>query len=239
MAPPPATSPGGKQSSRVMAASTDDDSDLEADLEKDLVLSPPPPKAEEKADKASRPLMEKKSAERSLVIAPEKKAEARKTEPKKPVPTVKKMQPPDYGQVAASPRPIQKVRPVTRNWWSFPAGAHDNRPYPSDTARSVCPPSPGYTRMDPRRAMTSTTSQDCRWPRQPAGSHDPRASMVGPSATGERIVRDGVTIKLAPATAPADGMRPDYYYEESAASDLLSTAAEIIGMPFAFIGSLF
>jgi hypothetical protein len=234
MAPPPAMSSGGKYSSRVVAANNDEESDLEADLEKDLVLTPPPAKAEEKADKASRPMTEKKSADRSLVTAPEKKAE-----PKKHVPTVKKMQPPDYGQIAASPKPIQKVRPVTRNWWSFPAGAHDNRPYPSDRTAAVCPPNAGYTRMDPRCALPSTTSQDGRWPRQPAGNYDPRAGMVNSPATGERIVRDGVTIKLAPAAAPAEGLRPDYYYDESSASDILSTAAEIIGMPFAFIGSLF
>jgi hypothetical protein len=31
----------------------------------------------------------------------------------------------------------------------------------------------------------------------------------------------------------------EYPDEESSGSDLLSTAAEIIGLPFAFIGSLF
>ncbi len=63
--------------------------------------------------------------------------------------------------------------------------------------------------------------------------------MRASAATGERIVRDGVTIKLAPAAAPADGTYPEYYTEESSASDIFSAAAEIIGMPFAFIGSFF
>ena len=82
-------------------------------------------------------------------------------------------------------------------------------------------------------------SQDYTWPRQPATSHGVRASVPSSVANGERIVRDGVTIKLAPAAAPAGAVYPDYYTDESSASDLLSAAAEIIGMPFAFIGSFF
>jgi hypothetical protein len=61
--------------------------------------------------------------------------------------------------------------------------------------------------------------------------------MAIPPATTDRFVRDGVTIKLAPAAAPATGVDP--YDEESSGSDILSSAAELIGLPFAFISSFF
>ncbi len=236
MAPPPKMNSAGRVPSRMAAATDADDAELE-DLEKDLVLKPPPPKAE---DKGAKSVIEKKASERKTIVFPEKKAEAKKPEAKKPTPTVRKMQPEDYGQVAVAPRAIQKVRPVTRNWWSSPAGGYGNRPYPGDTEGMVC--SPGCPPVGPRGAMTNACrppSQDYTWPHQPATSHGVRANVPSSVASGERIVRDGVTIKLAPAAAPAGAVYPDYYTDESSASDLLSAAAEIIGMPFAFIGSFF
>ena len=77
-------------------------------------------------------------------------------------------------------------------------------------------------------------SQEYAWPR---GAREAQQGYAAPPTQyADRVVRDGVTVKLAPAAAPAE--YPEYP-EESAGSDLLSTAVEIIGMPFAFIGSLF
>ena len=58
-----------------------------------------------------------------------------------------------------------------------------------------------------------------------------------PSA--DRIVRDGVTIKLAPAAAPPMDGNPYPEEESSAGSDVINAAAEILGMPFAFLSSFF
>jgi hypothetical protein len=45
-----------------------------------------------------------------------------------------------------------------------------------------------------------------------------------------------VTVRLAPQTVPAAYGYPE---EDFAGSEILSIASEIIGMPFAFISSLF
>jgi hypothetical protein len=79
-------------------------------------------------------------------------------------------------------------------------------------------------------------SREYNGPRGGAYEERPGIASVPTNYPGDRVVRDGVTIKLAPAAAPADYME---YPEESSGSDLLSTAVEIIGFPFAFIGSLF
>jgi len=232
MAPPPKVRQSDK-SSKARIAATDDDSELEADLEKDLVLTPPPSKTEEKVDLTPKrkPVMEKKGTEKKPALT-DKKIEKPKVEPR-----VQKMGPAEYEQYAGSPKPIQKVRPVTRNWWSFPAGAYDNRPYPVDVTGQICPPNVGCAPADPRSSTIRQhrpVSQEYAWPR---GTHETQRGLAAaPTTYPNRVVRDGVTIKLAPAAAPADYME---YPEESSGSDLLSTAVEIIGLPFAFIGSLF
>ncbi len=232
MAPSPKARQSDKSTSGRMVAA-DDDSELEADLEKDLVLTPPPPKTEEKVDRTPKrkPAMEKKAIEKKPAIT------EKKVEKPKPEPRVQKMAPAEYEQYAVSPKPIQKVRPVTRNWWSFPAGAYDNRPCPVDVGGPACSTTPPYGPSEPRGSMSRQyrpMSQEYTWPR---GAHEAqRRITAAPTNYPDRVVRDGVTIKLAPAAAPADYME---YPEESSGSDLLSTAAEIIGLPFAFIGSLF
>ena len=231
MAPSPKARQSDKSTSGRMVAA-DDDSELEADLEKDLVLTPPPPKTEEKVDRTPKrkPAMEKKAIE--------KKQTENKVEKPKPEPRVQKMAPAEYEQYAVSPKRIQKVRPVTRNWWSFPAGAYDNRPCPVDVGGPACSTAPPYGPSD-RRGSTSRQyrpmSQEYSWPR--GANEAQRGLAAAPTNYPDRVVRDGVTIKLAPAVAPAGYM--EYPDEESSGSDLLSTAAEIIGLPFAFIGSLF
>ncbi len=232
MAPAPKARQSNRYSSGTVVAAEDNDSELEADLEKDLVLTPPPPKTEEKGERTPKrkPGVEKKATEKKTMTE-------KKVEKPKPEPRVQKMAPPEYEQYAISRKPIQKVRPVTRNWWSFPAGAYDNRPCPVDVTGPACSTNPAYGPPEPRGRATRQyrpMSQEYSWPR---GSHEAyRGVAAAPVNYPDRIVRDGVTIKLAPAAAPADYMD---YPEESSGSDLLSTAAEIIGLPFAFIGSLF
>ena len=65
MAPAPKARQSDRSSSGRMVAA-DDDSELEADLEKDLVLTPPPPKTEEKVDRTPKrkPAVEKKAIEK-------------------------------------------------------------------------------------------------------------------------------------------------------------------------------
>ena len=122
-----------------MVAADQDDSELEADLEKDLVLTPPPPKTEERVDRTPKrkPAAEKKAIEKKPAVT------EKKVEKPKPEPRVKKMAPAEYEQYAISQKPIQKVRPVTRNWWSWPAGAHDGRPCPVDVGGPACLHKPG------------------------------------------------------------------------------------------------
>jgi len=234
MAPPPRAKQSDRSSKGRMVAADQEESELDTDLEKDLVLTPPPPKTEERVDRTQKrkPAAEQKAIEKRPAV-PKKKAQRPKAEPQ-----IKKMAPAQYEQYAISQKPIQKVRPVTRNWWSWPAGAHDGRPCPVDVDGPACSTNPAYGQSDPRGNMNRQyrpMSREYTWPR---GAQEPQRGLASAPMNypGDRVVRDGVTIKLAPAAAPADYME---YPEESSGSDLLSTAVEIIGMPFAFIGSLF
>jgi hypothetical protein len=233
MAPPPRATQSDRSSKGRMVAADQEDSELDTDLEKDLVLTPPPPKTEGKPDQIQKrkPAAEKKAIEKRPAVT-EKKAQGAKHEPR-----VRKMAPPQYEQYAISQKPIQKVRPVTRNLWGWPAGAYDNRPCPVDVGGPACSTNPAYGQSSPRADMNRQyrpMSQEYAWPRD---AHEAQRGFAAPpNRYTDRVVRDGVTVKLAPAAAPADYME---YPEESSGSDLLSTAVEIIGMPFAFIGSLF
>ncbi len=232
MAPPPTAKQSDRSSTGRMVAADAEEPDLETDLEKDLVISPPPPKTGADRTPTRKSAAEKKAVEKKPAIT-EKKVEKPKAEPR-----VRKLGPAEYQPYAVSQKPIQKVRPVTRNFWSWPAGAYDNRPCPPDVSGPACSTNPAYGPSDPRGGMNRQyrpMSQEYAWPRgaQAQRSLTAAAPMNYP---GDRVVRDGVTVKLAPAAAPADYFE---YPEESSGSDLLSTAVEIIGMPFAFIGSLF
>ena len=235
MAPPPRGTQSDRSSKGRMVAADQDDSELDTDLEKDLVLTPPPPKTEERVDRTQKrkPAAEKKAIEKRPA-ATEKKAQKPSLEPR-----VKKMAPSEYEQYTISQKPIQKVRPVTRSWWSWPAGAYDSRPSQMDVGGPACSTNPAYGQPDPRagvdRNYNRPMSREYTWPR--GGAYDARPGIASaPTNYPDRVVRDGVTIKLAPAAAPAG--YPEYP-EESPGSDLLGTAVEIIGLPFAFIGSLF
>lgn len=226
MAPPPKMT-NKPEPPQVLAA--EDTMDLESDLEKDLVLTPPPPMAEELGQTEKKSVTEKRpSAEKNGVS--EKKVEKKKT-----VPTVKQIAPADSTVYAQSPKTIRKVKPITQNPWSNPAGNYANRYCPADRSCAV----PQSVAPAQRRvAVPEYLPSDSYQARQPEFmTSDPRRTAVRPPQS-ERFVRDGVTIRLAPAAAPATAMLPDAE-DESSGSDILSSAAEIIGLPFAFISSFF
>lgn len=231
MAPPPRASQSAPEPQGLLSGARDESIDLEGDLEKDLVISPPPPKAEEKAEAVSK-AADKKAAQKPVVS--EKKAE------KKAVPQVKKVAPPDRGTFAVGAKPIQKVKPaVTQNPWYTAAGAYQQRPVYSAPAQRMC----SVPDDTPRTRNAGNTAyrpynQAYGAPGSPAYMNsDPRRVPMPP--TGDRIVRDGVTIKLAPAAAPPMDGNPYPEEESSAGSDVINAAAEILGMPFAFLSSFF
>jgi hypothetical protein len=223
MAPPPRVTPRSHRM-EAKANAADETPDLESDLEKDLVITPPPPKPEQKPSMEEMPAVEQKAGAEKKAVT-EKKAGKKKAGP-----AVKRIAPRQFGNYAASPKPIRKVHPpVAQNPWSYPAGAYDRRPFPS----------PQYLTDEPRRPGNRNGRYANEYSRamNPGYANvDPRMAAMSPAQRG-RIVRDGVTIKLAPAAAPP--YPPDMPEEDSAGSDLLSSAAEIIGLPFAFISSFF
>ncbi|MGO9572256.1 MAG: hypothetical protein ACLP5H_32465 [Desulfomonilaceae bacterium] len=224
MAPPPRVAPKSQQLG-ARAEAADETPDLESDLEKDLVISPPPPKTEQKPGMEEMPAADRKSGVEQKAVT-EKKADKKKAGP-----AVKRVAPKEFGSYAGSPKPIQKVHPpVAQNPWSYPAGAYENRPYPGRQ----------YLTDEPRRAVNHSNKRVNGYPAamNPGYTNiDPRRAAIPPAAA-DRFVRDGVTIRLAPAAAPAIALDPREE-DESSGSDILSSAAEIIGLPFAFISSLF
>jgi len=218
MAPPPANQ--ATDSSALVAEAQDLNSDLEADLEKDLVLSPPPSKSDSTVESPQTATGKKAMPDKGVTVL-EKKTDVKK----KAGTTVKQSVPPIYAKLAGSTKPIRKVRPVTSNAWFSAAGAH-HRPVP------IQPPS---LNSDPRMVpSTEGLRSGAR-----AYPHPVRELMPPHSASNnDRIVRDGVTIKLAPAAAGPSSSQPTGE-ENNFGEDLLSTAAEIIGLPFALISSFF
>lgn len=223
MAPPPRVEPVGQGRASLVAEARQDVLDLEGDLEKDLVLSPPPQKTEDAREIEAKPVATdaKPGVEKSVTTATAKKADR-----KKAAPNVKKVSP--APQYAGSPKPIRKVRPLSQDPWKFPAGSYENRPFPQTP--TVCAPS-GFT-------VPTVTQHRGTAPNYVTSAPRP---AIGSQNLGDRIVRDGVTIRLAPASAPVTAPSPYSFdqRDDSSGSDLFSTAAEIIGLPFAFISSLF
>jgi hypothetical protein len=219
MAPPPAHQIS--ESSALVAEAQDLNSDLEADLEKDLVLSPPPAKSDPGVESAPTTANKKASPDKG-VIGLDKKLDGKK----KAGATVKQTVPPIYDKLAGSTKPIRKVRPVTTtNSWFSVAGSHQK---PSAIQ-------PSSLNSDPRTLQPSEGIRNAR------GAYQyPMRELVPPSTAShnDRIVRDGVTIKLAPAAAGPSSPQP-MGEEDGLGSDILSTAAEIIGLPFALISSFF
>ncbi len=193
--PPPAR-PLQRARDANVAQAKDEANDLELDLEKDLVISPPPPRTEDKGATEARPAVETRgTGVQEAIEAAKPKAKKKRR--------VRRAAPRRSGQFASSPRAIHKVRPLTSyNPWSVPAGSYD---------RPNCPVG---------RPSLSGESY----------------SRIAPPPTVRRYVRDGVTVKLAPRPVPAS--YADSYYQ-SDGSDVVSSALDVIGIPFAFISSFF
>ncbi|MGB6067304.1 MAG: hypothetical protein WBG50_21065 [Desulfomonilaceae bacterium] len=207
------------------AEAKDENADMDSDLEKDLVISPPPAKTEEAPGAEGKPAVENKAGAEKKAVSSKKPAKKRAR------PTVKRMAPPRYGHYAASGKPIYKVHPtISQNPWSFPAGSYQNRPNQD----------PQYMTSDPRNAPNYRNRPSYGYAQRGPDYNniDPRRAAMQRGADG-RIVRDGVTIKLAPAAAPGPPQPYPPAEDESSESDLLSSATEIIGLPFAFISSFF
>lgn len=229
MAPPPRMESSQDSSRGLFAEAKQDSFDLESDLEKDLVLSPPPAKSEERIE--AKPVVEKKAPQEKVSVN-----EAKASKKDKPASGVRKVTPPapvSNQNVAGSGKPIHKVRPVTaQDPWKVPAGSYAPRAMTNIQAPIVI-----------SRPLNVPAPQELKPVNMPYANSAPRPTMNG-IVPSDRIVRDGITIKLAPAAAPApvpQVQQPYPYeaYQENTGDDLLSTAAEIIGMPFAFISSLF
>lgn len=215
MAPPPRVNSESTPSVGALAESLDQEAEMEDDLSKALVVTPPPAKTDD-AEKTSKKPSARTNQENKEAAAPEE--EAVKEQPKA-TPTVQKKPASKVRSQQVSQKPIRKVKPLTTrsNPWAFPAANHGVRERHHAANRASVHNQP-YQPMTP-----------------PYMTSDPRRTVAMPP-TAERFVRDGVTIKLAPATAPA--YQP-YDNEEQGNDDLLSAASEIIGLPFAFISSFF
>jgi len=218
MAPPPRVQ--AVPESRIGAAVEDrgETSDLEDDLEKNLVITPPPPKTLERQDIEATPEPEKKIQYRGPGVV-DKKID-KKADKKKAAPKARLKTPSEHDQYAAGSKPIRKVRPLSGNPWGIPAGNYENR---------SCPVNPQALMADPRR----NAHRECAPMNNPYA--ETRQALTYPPTT-DRFVRDGVTIKLAPAAAPP---AQAYFDEEGSNSDIFSSVAEIIGLPFAFVSSFF
>ena len=225
MAPPPRTMKGTTPNVGAVAESLDQAVEMEEELEKDLVLSPPPAKVDESGKTFRRPAGSSSTAVEETGPAQESVREKERpslnavSEKKRSTPRVKRKTSSDYRTRSASQRPIRKVRPLTQsnNPWAFPAGSYGQ-------ARRQAVPQERYTQNRGYQEMEP-----------PYMTSQPRQRIARPPSA-ERFVQDGVTVRLAPAAAPAcQPYGPEDGYED----DILSTASEIIGLPFAFISSFF
>ncbi len=216
MAPPPSAAPDPEASGGTIAQTQSRDVDLEGDLEKDLVLTPPPPKTEERKGVKTNSKVEKKPVTETRAPS-DKKAEKKA----KAAAQTRQITPPGQEPRTAQGQPIQKVKPVSSSPWSYPAGSYQP---------PACPV-PRNTAMSQQRVG----GRDRRAAAPPYMVSDPRP-YASAHPTADRFVRDGVTIKLAPAAAPPS---PEELGEDGSGPDILSTATEILGLPFAFISSLF
>jgi len=126
MAPPPKKAPSREPAAATMAQSEEKDS-LELDLEKDLVISPPPPKVEGRSEPVTRPSVETRGT--AVKETPREVTREPKVSTPKPKAQTARPAPPKLQQYAAD---IRKVRPISSNPWATPAGSY--------RAPAVCPP---------------------------------------------------------------------------------------------------
>ncbi len=206
MAPPPAVEPrrpaveNRRPTAPISVAQAGEEKqELDLDLEKDLVLQPPPRKTSESAAKPMKPVVDAKGD-----VKEQKKVE--KQIRKKSASTDSKR------RKAATPgsrylaQNIRKVRPLSQTAWNIPAGSHGRYGQPVYRAETPVP--------EGRRIACPPTT--------------------------EGYMRDGVPIRLAPRQMPpAPEQQYPSHEEDLGGEDLMSAAAEVISLPFAFISSLF
>lgn len=170
---------------------------LEEELEKDLIISPPPPQTETGPAAAT----ESPASPTSVVSDSAKKETAsqvkRRTHKRARSSVSRQRQTAD----ARSFQGIRKVRPITNRAWGVPAGNHG----------------PNVCSLNPRPSMD-----------------EPAQRLYIPQTT-RSFVRDGVRVKLAPK--PVAASYPDR--DDEYGPNVLDSVAEVIGLPFAFISSLF
>ena len=132
MAPPPRTAQRKRTDTRNSRETTKKSEDLESELEKDLVLAPPPPKPDEEVDALSPKLRRANKSRRT------------------PRTRVRHVSPPKPDHYAVSQSHVRKVRPLSRNLWNVPAGTHNPRACPV-----AQPPSTAEARQWTRMAPES------------------------------------------------------------------------------------
>jgi len=171
---------------------------LELDLEKDLVLSPPPPRTTEEPEVSPRAPAETRPPDRPTKAKPKTKEAAK--------PQVK---PKEKAGVKETPieqrtltRTVRKVRPLGSDPWSTPAGSYTVRPF-HGAPDSVAP----------------------------RGS-----STTAPAPSPKAYLRDGIMVRVT----PQPGVEPPQETGGiSTGTDILNSALDLIGLPFAFISSMF
>jgi hypothetical protein len=235
MAPAPPANAEASPRVGAVAEQRDDSSELDMDdLGKELVIPPPAPKTQEVTPSGSKPAAEKKPVEQKTGVS------GVSVEKRKPASQVKKPIPQEQVQFATkSGKPIRKVHTSSQDQWNVPAGSRDSRYTSPATARDNHAVRTRSARVPARNVRDSRYQPyQAAMPESEYMTSEPRRAIT-PPPMAERFVRDGVTIKLAPAAAAGGTPYPDEYRDDSTGSDILSAATEIIGLPFAFISSLF
>lgn len=228
MAPPPVKSSRKAAQSVKSAAAKERAEDLDLDLAKDLVLPPPPPATEKKAVEKMEPAPEPASKPIAVKPAPPGVEEVR------PQVTTKKAPPERPDLHASVSGTIRKVRPITGNGWNQPAGTYIPSVNPwNNPAGAYVPSQMGY--QGPQQTAVSANSQANPYSNRFANPYEeaPQPQQI------RSYVRDGVTVRLVPRPGAVTQQFPQREDDQSTGSEVLNTAADILGMPFAFISSFF
>ena len=166
MAPPPRVAPKSERLG-ARAEAADEAPDLESDLEKDLVISPPPPKTDQKPAMEEKPAAERRSGTEKKAVT------GQKAEKKKATPSVKRIAPSEFGNYAASPKPIQKVpSSCGSDPWSYPAGPRTILSHPGQQ----------YLTDEPRRPVNRSSRRFNGYP----GTTNPDYAGAVPRRTADR-----------------------------------------------------
>ncbi len=217
-----------KTGSDKVAQKKQSEQDIEKALEDSLVIQPPQPQAEgEKETNESTESAEERGAgvqetERARGKKASRKGKEISKKPHRGGTSARPSAGPPPPPSSVAGKPVRKVKPLTGYMWNTPAGTWG----------------PGVSDRGPEQALSGNGYGAFGNPVGP----QPLISQAKPRAVSpemaSRFVREGVTIKLAPRTVLATYPNPQMA-EGSTGSELVATVTEIIGLPFAFISSLF